>query len=41
MNQHNRLAAAVILVLDLDRGVVLGSNSDARHVVLLGRGVLR
>jgi hypothetical protein len=31
MNQHDRLAAAVVLVVDLDRGVVLGSNSYAGH----------
>jgi hypothetical protein len=32
VDQHDRLAAAVVLVVNLDRGLVLGSNSDARHV---------
>ena len=35
VDQHDRLAAAVVLVVNLDRSVVLGSNSDARHVSLL------
>jgi hypothetical protein len=31
VDQDHRLAAAVILVVDLDRSAVLGSNSDAGH----------
>src|SRR5207248_4533612 len=31
VDQHQRPAAPVILVMDLDRSVVLGSNSDAGH----------
>src|SRR2546422_498556 len=34
VDQHHRLAAAVIFVVDLDRSVVLGSNSDAGHTFL-------
>jgi hypothetical protein len=34
MDQHDRLATAVILVVNFDRGIVLGSNSDARHGLL-------
>ena len=38
---EDRLAAAVVLVVNLDRGVVLSSNSDVRHLMLLCRRVLR
>src|SRR5207248_1422394 len=31
VDQNHRLAAPVILVVDLDRSAVLGSNSDAGH----------
>jgi len=35
VDEHDRPAAAVILVVDLDRSVVLGSYGDARHAGLL------
>jgi len=33
VDQHDRPAGAMVLVVNLDRGVVLGSNSDVRHGV--------
>jgi hypothetical protein len=31
MDQHDRLSAAVVLVVDVDRGVVLGGDGERRH----------
>jgi hypothetical protein len=33
VDQLNRLSAAVILMMDLDRGAILNANDDSRRAV--------